>query len=85
MLSLGDNIRAELDMQQDKLDQYIKLQKEQLSKGVRDIKQKHVATLLTSIEKGVYKKLKEKDVEIENMNRMNRELAERIKQVAIEA
>ncbi|CAL0305321.1 unnamed protein product [Lupinus luteus] len=44
-----------------------------------------MATLLTSIEKGVCKKLKEKDVEIKNMNRMNRELAERIKQVAIEA
>ncbi|CAL0311895.1 unnamed protein product [Lupinus luteus] len=85
MLSLGDNIRAELDRQQDELDQYIKLQKEQLSKGVRDIKQKHMATLLTSIEKGVCKKLREKDVEIENMNRKNRELAERIKQVAIEA
>ncbi|KAJ1399487.1 Zinc finger, RING-type [Sesbania bispinosa] len=85
ILSLGDNIRTELDRQQEELDQYIKLQKEQLSKGVRDMKQKHMASLLTSIEKGINKKLKDKDVEIENMNRKNRELAERIKQVAIEA
>ncbi|XP_027360739.1 E3 ubiquitin-protein ligase BOI isoform X1 [Abrus precatorius] len=85
ILSLGDNIKTELDRQQEELDQYIKLQKEQLSKGVRDMKQKHMASLLTSIEKGISKKLKEKDVEIENMNRKNRELAERIKQVAIEA
>ncbi|KAE9597019.1 hypothetical protein Lal_00007514 [Lupinus albus] len=85
MLSLGDNIRTELDRQQDELDQYIKLQKEQLSKGVIDMKQKHMAFLLSSIEKGVSKKLREKDVEIENMNRKNRELGERIKQVAIEA
>ncbi|XP_020217549.1 E3 ubiquitin-protein ligase BOI [Cajanus cajan] len=85
VLSLGDNIRTELDRQQEELDQYMKLQKEQLSKGVRDMKQKHMAALLTSIEKGISAKLKEKEVEIENMNRKNRELAERIKQVAIEA
>lgn len=60
-------------------------QKEQLSKGVRDMKQKHIASLLAAIEKGVSKKLREKEVEIENMNRKNRELAERIKQVAVEA
>ncbi|KAG5062072.1 hypothetical protein GLYMA_02G035800v4 [Glycine max] len=84
ILSLGDNIRTELDRQQEELDQYVKLQKEQLSKGVRDMKQKHMAALLTSIEKGISTKLKEKDVEIENMNRKNRELAERIKQVAVE-
>ena len=64
---------------------FLSTQKEQLSKGVRDMKQKHMASLLTSIEKGVSKKLREKDMEIENMNRKNRELAERIKQVAIEA
>ena len=85
MLSLGDNIRTELDRQQEELDQYFKLQKEQLSKGVRDMKQKHMASLITSIEKGMGKKLKEKDVEIENMNRKNKELSEKIKQVAIEA
>ncbi|KAL2347330.1 hypothetical protein Fmac_001330 [Flemingia macrophylla] len=85
ILSLGDNIRAELDRQQEELDQYMKLQKEQLSKGVRDMKQKHMAALLSSIEKGINTKLKEKEVEIENMNQKNRELAERIKQVAVEA
>lgn len=85
ILSLGGNIRTELDRQQEELDQYIKLQKDQLSKGVRDMKQKHMAALLTYIEKGISAKLKEKDVEIENMNRKSRELAERIKQVAVEA
>ncbi|XP_054790771.1 E3 ubiquitin-protein ligase BOI-like [Prosopis cineraria] len=85
ILSLGDNIKTELDRQKQELDQYIKLQKEQLSKGLRDMKQKHMASLLTAIDKGVSKKLREKDVEIENMNRRNRELAEKIKLVAMEA
>lgn len=48
------------------------------------MKQKHMTSLVDSIEKGC-QKIKEKDVEIENMNRKNKELAERIKQVAIEA
>jgi len=56
-----------------------------LSKGVREMKQKHITALLCSVEKGICAKLKEKDVDIENMKRKNRELAERIKQVDIEA
>lgn len=44
-----------------------------------------MATFLTAIEKTVGKKLHEKDFEIENINRKNKELVERIKQVATEA
>ncbi|CAN0923975.1 Probable BOI-related E3 ubiquitin-protein ligase 3 [Linum grandiflorum] len=85
ILSLGDNIRTELDRQKEEFDQYIKLQEEHLTKGVRDIKQRHVASFLASIEKGVAKKIREKDIEIDNMNRRNKELIDRIKQVAAEA
>lgn len=56
-----------------------------MAKGVRDLKQRHVASFLSAIEKGVGKKLREKDLEIESMNRKNKELIERIKQVAAEA
>ncbi|KAF4366143.1 hypothetical protein CsatB_022231 [Cannabis sativa] len=83
--SLGDNVRTELDRQKEEFDQYMKIQEEQLAKGVRDMKQRHIASFLTAIEKGVSKKLREKDAEIENINRKNRELVERMKQVAMEA
>lgn len=56
-----------------------------MAKGVRDMKQRHMASFLTAIEKGVDKKLREKDLEIETMNRKNRELVDRIRQVAVEA
>lgn len=56
-----------------------------MSKGVREMKQKHIASFLATIEKGISKKLREKDAEIENMNRKNKELIDRIKQVAMEA
>ncbi|KAG6655016.1 E3 ubiquitin-protein ligase BOI isoform X1 [Carya illinoinensis] len=85
ILSLGENIRTELDRQKEEFDHFIKIQEEQLAKGVRDMKQKHIASFLAAMEKGVSKKLREKDIEIENMNRKNRELVERIKQVAMEA
>ncbi|XP_058194305.1 E3 ubiquitin-protein ligase BOI [Rhododendron vialii] len=85
ILSLGDNIRAELDRQKEELDQYMKIQEQNLAKGLQDIKQRQMASFLTSIEKGVSQKLHEKDIEIENINRKNRELVERIKQVAAEA
>ncbi|OMP06466.1 putative ATP binding protein [Corchorus capsularis] len=85
ILSLGDNIRSELDRQKEEFDQYIKIQEEHLTKGIRDIKQRHMASFLSAIEKGVSKKLREKDIELESMNRKNKELVERIKQVAAEA
>ncbi|XP_052186408.1 uncharacterized protein LOC127797492 isoform X2 [Diospyros lotus] len=85
ILSLGDNMRTDLDRQNEELNQYIKIQEENLAKGIRDIKQRHMASFLTVIEKGVSRKLQEKDLEIENINQKNRELVERIKQVAVEA
>ncbi|KAK2636515.1 hypothetical protein Ddye_031307 [Dipteronia dyeriana] len=85
IMSLGDNIRTELDRQKEEFDQYIKIQEEYLAKGVRDMKQRHMASFLATIEKGVDKKLREKDLEMESLNRKNRELIERIKQVAAEA
>ncbi|GFZ21238.1 SBP (S-ribonuclease binding protein) family protein [Actinidia rufa] len=85
ILSLGDNIRTELDRQKEELDHYIKIQEDTLVKGLRDIKQKHTASFLTAIEKGISQKLREKDAEIKNINQKNRELVERIKQAATDA
>lgn len=60
-------------------------QEQNLVKGLRDIEQRHSASFLTAIEKGVSQKLREKDLEIETINQKNRELVERINQVATEA
>ncbi|GMH01589.1 hypothetical protein Nepgr_003428 [Nepenthes gracilis] len=80
LLSLGDNARTELELQKEEFDQYIKIQEEHLAKGVRDMKQRHMASFLNTIEKGICKKLHEKELELESMNRKNRELIKRIKQ-----
>lgn len=85
ILSLSDNMRSELDRQKEDFDQYLKVQEEHLAKGVRDMKQRHMVSFLTALDKGISKKLREKELEIENMNLKNKELVERIKQVAMEA
>ena len=59
-------------------------QEENILKGVRELKQRQTVSFLSAIEKGVDRKLREKEHEIENMNRKNKELMERIKQVAME-
>ncbi|KAJ4974707.1 hypothetical protein NE237_007881 [Protea cynaroides] len=85
ILSLGNNLRTEFDRQKEEFDHYIRVQEEHLAKGVREMKQRHMVSFLSRIEKGVGRKLHEKEIEIENMNRKNRELVERIKHVAMEA
>ncbi|XP_010475940.1 PREDICTED: BOI-related E3 ubiquitin-protein ligase 1-like isoform X1 [Camelina sativa] len=80
-----DSLRTDLHRQKDELDQFIKIQAAQMAKSVRDMKQRHIASFLTTLEKGVSKKLQEKDHEINDMNKKNKELVERIKQVAMEA
>lgn len=59
-------------------------QEANITKGVRELRQRHTAAFLSAVEKGVGKKLHEKDLELENMNRKNKELEERIKQVTAE-
>ncbi|XP_071731686.1 BOI-related E3 ubiquitin-protein ligase 1-like [Rutidosis leptorrhynchoides] len=83
--SLTNSIKLEMDRQKDFLNQYVKLQEENIIKGIRELNQKHTASLLNALEKEVTKKLSEKDMEIANMNRRNMELGLKIKQVAMEA
>uniref|UniRef100_A0A0E0JV42 RING-type domain-containing protein n=1 Tax=Oryza punctata TaxID=4537 RepID=A0A0E0JV42_ORYPU len=57
---------------------------EQLVKCMKDVKQRQMVEFLASLERGVGKKLKEKELEVEAMNRKSKELNEQIRQVALE-
>lgn len=83
--SLGDNLRTEIERQKEEFEQYIRVQEEQFAKGVKEMKQRHITSFLSAVDKGVNRKLREKELEIESINRKNRELADRIKQAAAEA
>ncbi|KAL0336134.1 UNVERIFIED_CONTAM: hypothetical protein Sradi_4825300 [Sesamum radiatum] len=83
--SLSNDIRRELDQQKEEVDQFIKSQEETMMKGVRDIQQRHMASFLTALEKGVVRKLHEKDLELQTVTHKNKELIESVKQVTNEA
>ncbi|KAL8529879.1 hypothetical protein ACS0TY_007078 [Phlomoides rotata] len=85
VLSLDDTVRTEIDRQMEELSQYIKLQEENVVKGGRELMERHTVSLLHSLEKGVNRNLQEKELEIENINRKNKELEDKIKEVAMEA
>ncbi|EPS57462.1 hypothetical protein M569_17355, partial [Genlisea aurea] len=84
-LSLGNAVRTEIDRQTDEFSRFIKLQEQAMLKGVMEMSRRHTVSLLSSLEKGMNQKLQEKELEIEGMNRKNRELGERMKHVAMEA
>ncbi|XP_059641827.1 E3 ubiquitin-protein ligase BOI-like [Cornus florida] len=84
-LSHGNILKIEIDQQKEDFDHYIRVQEENIMKGLRELKQRHSDSFLNALEKGIGMKLHEKDVEIENINRKNKELGERLKQVAVEA
>ncbi|KAL6524480.1 hypothetical protein OROHE_016151 [Orobanche hederae] len=85
MLSLGDTVNMEIDRQTEEFGRYIKLQEENILKGVREINQRHTVSMLNALEKGFGRKLHEKEIQIETLNRKNKELGDKIKQVAMEA
>ncbi|GFP79908.1 boi-related E3 ubiquitin-protein ligase 1 [Phtheirospermum japonicum] len=85
VFSLGSTIKTEINRQTEELCQYIKHQEENISKGGRELNQRHTISLFNALEKAVNKKMHEKDLQIENANRKNKELEDRIKQVTMEA
>ncbi|GFP91140.1 probable boi-related E3 ubiquitin-protein ligase 3 [Phtheirospermum japonicum] len=56
-----------------------------MAKGVRDIRQRHMSSFLSALEKGVARKMHEKDLELNNVTHKNKELVETMKQVTSEA
>ncbi|KAL3631003.1 hypothetical protein CASFOL_023987 [Castilleja foliolosa] len=83
--ALGNDIKREIDQQNKELDLFIRIQEENMAKGVRDIRQRHTSSFLSTLEKGVAKKIQEKDLELDNVTRKNKELVETMKQVTSEA
>ncbi|KAH7856466.1 hypothetical protein Vadar_001683 [Vaccinium darrowii] len=55
-----------------------------IMKGIRELKQKQTMSFLNALDIGLGKKLHEKQLEIDNMNRKNKELTKRVKQITTE-
>ncbi|KAF0930512.1 hypothetical protein E2562_033253 [Oryza meyeriana var. granulata] len=84
MASFVDEVMTELDKENKEFNYYFGLQVEQLVKCMKEVKQRQMVEFLASLERVVGKKLKEKELEVEAMNRKSKELNEQIRQVALE-
>ncbi|XP_047969588.1 E3 ubiquitin-protein ligase BOI isoform X2 [Salvia hispanica] len=82
---LSNDIKSELDQQKEELNHFIRTQEENMVKGVQAMRQRHMASFVTALEKRVSRKLREKDVELESVTRRNKELVESMKQATSEA
>ncbi|GER32232.1 SBP (S-ribonuclease binding protein) family protein [Striga asiatica] len=83
--ALSNDMKREIDEQNKALDHLIRIQEEKMRKGVRDIRDKHMASFLAAVENEVAKKMQEKEVELERVAGKNKELMERVKHATWEA
>ncbi|KAL8172027.1 hypothetical protein V2J09_023831 [Rumex salicifolius] len=82
---LGDEIDRELQIQDAEIDRYLKVQGERLRKVILDKLQADQLQTISYVEDEVLQKLREKEVEVENMNGKNIELEERLEKLAMDA
>ncbi|KAH9624557.1 hypothetical protein KSS87_000711, partial [Heliosperma pusillum] len=84
-LSHHDNLQMELARQSEELDQYIRMQSENIRKGIGELNHRHTTSVLHALKKDIDFRIREKEAEIENLNHMNKELINKLRQLAAEA
>jgi len=82
--SLVDDLMAEIDKENKEISYYLRLQAEQIGRQMKEVNQRRMISFLANLERAVGKKLREKELEAEAMNRKSKELNEQIRQVALE-
>ncbi|KAL9239605.1 hypothetical protein vseg_013914 [Gypsophila vaccaria] len=85
ILSHHDNLQIDLAQQTNELDQYIKIQEENMRNGIAELTHRHTMSLLNALGKEVNCRMREKNAEIEALNNKNKELVNKIRQLAAEA
>lgn len=82
---LSDDLKMKLQQQRDEVDQFLRVQGDHLRQSLVEKRQRYLRSLLSVIEEGLSGRLRDKDLEIEKLNRRNMELEERVKQLKLEA
>ncbi|KAK9747895.1 hypothetical protein RND81_02G022000 [Saponaria officinalis] len=85
VLSHHNDLHMEFVQQSDELDQYIRVQEENMRKGIAELTYRHTMSLLSTLEKEVNCRMREKNAEIEALNNKNKELVDKIRRLAVEA
>ncbi|KAM3237359.1 putative BOI-related E3 ubiquitin-protein ligase 2 [Capsicum chacoense] len=82
---VGDDIERELQRQDTEIDRYIKVQGDRLRQAILEKVQANQVQAITYVEEKVLQKLREKDAEVDDINKKNMELELRMEQMALEA
>ncbi|KAK1554339.1 hypothetical protein Q3G72_010893 [Acer saccharum] len=86
LLSLvGDEIDCELQRQDAEIDRFLKLQGDRLRQAILEKVQANQLQTMSYVEDKVLQKLREKEAEVENINKRNMELEEQMEQLTVEA
>ncbi|KAK7836707.1 probable BOI-related E3 ubiquitin-protein ligase 2 [Quercus suber] len=86
LLSLiGDDIDRELQRHDAEIDRFLKVQGDRLQQNILEKVQATQLQTLSLVEEKVLQKLREKEAEMESINRKNEELEERMEQLTVEA
>ncbi|XP_022776355.1 uncharacterized protein LOC111317949 isoform X2 [Durio zibethinus] len=86
LLSLiGEDIDLELQRQDVEIDRFLKVQGDRLRQSVLEKVQANQIRTISFVEEKVFQKLHEKEAEVENINKKNMELEERMEQLTMEA
>ncbi|KAK6268398.1 hypothetical protein QUC31_012558 [Theobroma cacao] len=81
---LDDDILSQIQQQQQEIDRFIAEHTEKVRLELEERRKRQSRMLITAIQEGVMKKLKEKDEEIQRMGKLNWVLQERVKSLYVE-
>ncbi|MCD7470288.1 hypothetical protein HAX54_010017 [Datura stramonium] len=82
---VGDDIERELQRQDTEIDRYIKVQGDRLRQAILEKVQANQIQAITYVEEKVLQKLREKESEVDDINKKNMDLELRMEQLAMEA
>ncbi|CAM6050569.1 unnamed protein product [Sphagnum compactum] len=83
--AVGEDLNIQLQQQREEIEQFFKVQGEQLRQLLEEKRHRHSRAFVAAVEEGVSWRLREKEMELEKMRRQNSQLAEHVKQVSLEA
>ncbi|KAF8406308.1 hypothetical protein HHK36_008393 [Tetracentron sinense] len=81
----SDEIDRELQRQDEEMDRFVKVQGERMRQAILEKVQASQLQTLSFAEEKIHQKLREKEAEVEDINKKNTELEERMKQLSVEA
>ncbi|KAF3443547.1 hypothetical protein FNV43_RR13233 [Rhamnella rubrinervis] len=82
---VGDDIDRELQQQDTEIDRFLKVQSDRLRQTILQKVQTSQLHTMSIVEEKVLQKLRQKEAEVESINKKNMELEERMEQLTVEA